>query len=71
MNRYLAGLKAAYNLAGMDGKLSVNPVKQVKLQSEDEYKRTRYLSPEEENRLFRVVPEEHHPLLIVALNTRL
>ena len=71
VNRYLAGLKAAYNLALMDGKLSVNPVKQVKLQSEDEYKRTRYLTTEEEDRLFHVVPEEHHPLLIVALNTGL
>ena len=39
--------------------------------SEDEHKRTRYLTPEEENRLFQVVPEEPHPLLIVALNAGL
>ena len=64
-------MKAAYSLAVRDGKLNANPVKQVKLQSEDEHKRTRYLTSEEENRLFQVVPEEHHPLFVVALNTGL
>jgi hypothetical protein len=40
----------------------------VKLARENN-ERVRYLEPEEEERLFAVVPQEYHPLMIVALHT--
>jgi integrase len=47
-----------------------NPVKEVRLQKENN-KRVRWLTPEEEARLFEVLPKEWHSLVVVALHTGL
>ena len=70
VNRYLAAMKAAFSLGVKNGKVEINPVKEVALQKE-ENKRDRYLSADEETRLFKAIPKEYHPLVIVALNTGL
>jgi integrase len=68
VNRYLGTLKAAFYLALKNGKVERNPVSLVKLRKENN-KRIRYLTEEEEAVLFRVLPHEYHPLVLVALQT--
>jgi integrase len=69
-NRYLASLKAAYSLAMKNEKVERNPVKEVRLQKENN-KRVRWLTIEEEARLFGSLPIQWHPLVLVALDTGL
>lgn len=70
VNRYMALLKATLNLAVRNGKIEKNPSKSVKLFQENNA-RVRYLSEEEEARLFNALPEELKPLVITALHTGL
>ncbi len=68
VNRYLATLKAAYMLALENEKIVSNPFRKVKLQKENN-RRVRYLTEEEEEKLFAALPVEHHPLVLIALHT--
>ncbi len=68
VNRYLATLKSVFLLAIENDKLERNPFKKVKLLKE-ENERVRFLSDEEEPRLFAAIPGEYHPLVTVALHT--
>jgi integrase len=68
VNRYLGTLKAAFYLALKNGKVERNPVSLVKLKKENN-KRKRYLSEEEEFSLFKMLPQEYHPMVKVALHT--
>jgi integrase len=68
VNRYVATLKAAFSVAMRNGKVDTNPGSQVKLPKENN-KRTRWLTKEEEVRLLAVMPDEYHPLVLVALHT--
>jgi len=70
VNRYLATLKAAYLLGIENEKIASNPFRKVKLQKENN-RRVRYLTEDEEGRLFAVLPGEHHPLVLLALHTGL
>src|SRR5262245_29120790 len=51
VNRYLAELKKVFSLAIQNGKADKNPVRELKLAKENN-ERVRYLSDEEESRLF-------------------
>jgi integrase len=68
VNRYLAGLKAAFSLAVRNGKVDRNPVSMVRMQKENNC-RVRWLTNEEEVGLFAALPQEYHPLVLVALYT--
>jgi integrase len=68
VNRYLAGMKAAFSLAVRNSKADRNPVSMVRMQKENNC-RVRWLTHEEEVRLFAVLPQEYHPLVLVALYT--
>lgn len=68
INRCLAALKTAFSNAVLNGKVSRNPVKEIKLAKENNL-RVRYLTPDEESRLSKVLPEKYHLLVLVALHT--
>ena len=68
VNRYLALLKSTLNLALRNGKIERSPAKSVKLFQENNA-RVRYLTEDEEARLFEALPEELKPLVKVALHT--
>ena len=68
VNRYLATLKAAYMLAIENEKIASNPFRKVKLQKENN-RRVRYLTEEEQEKLFAALPADHHPLVLIALHT--
>ncbi len=51
-----------------NGKLEENPALKMKLYKENN-KRVRWLTEDEEKRLFAVIPMKYHPLVIVALDT--
>ena len=70
INRYLATLHAAFYQAMRNGKAERNPFEQLKPEKENN-KRIRWLSDEEEHRLFQVPPRQYHPLVRVALHTGL
>ena len=70
VNRELAFLKRAYNVAIADGLLETNPVRQVKLLKENNA-RVRYLTDVEEVRLRAETGETHWPIVALALNTGL
>ena len=70
VNRKLAALKSAFSLAVKNHKLERNPVKEVRLLKENNA-RIRYLTDEEEARLFAVLPNKYKPLVVVAMNTGL
>jgi integrase len=70
VNRYLAALKAAFSLAIRNKKADSNPVKDVKLEREKN-ERVRYLSEEEEECLFAILPQRYHSLVRVAIHTGL
>jgi len=70
VNRYLGVLKGLFTKAIEWGKADSNPVKKVKFFKENNA-RVRYLTGEEEVALIREIPEEHRPIVIVALNTGL
>lgn len=70
VNRYLAVLKAAFSLSILNGKAEKNPVKGVRFQKENN-ERVRYLTVDEESRLFAILPAKYHALVLVALHTGL
>lgn len=75
VNRYLALLRAVYNRAIGESnpalrKVKHSPMHGVKLFKENN-KRVRYLTDEEEFRLFQSVPERYRPLVEVGLLTGL
>ncbi len=70
VNRHLALLKHLFTLAIQWGKTSKNPVKVVRLFKENNA-RVRYLTLDEETRLFQVCPDKYKPAVIVALHTGL
>ena len=70
VNREIAFLKRAYNVAIADGLLETNPVRQVKLLKENNA-RVRYLTDVEEARLHAEASETHWPVVALALNTGL
>ncbi|MBI2059541.1 MAG: site-specific integrase [Nitrospirae bacterium] len=69
INRYLASLRSAYYLAMKNGKAEKNPVKGVKFYPERQNRRVRYLSDEEEKRVFAVLKDDERPFVVLALHT--
>lgn len=70
VNRHLALLKTVFSLGIRNKKVQLNPVRGVKLFPENN-KRLRYLSDDEEFRLFRSLPERYHPIVEAGLLTGL
>lgn len=70
INRYLACIKTMFNLALKNDYVLTNPMKAVKMMKEDNYK-IRYLTQDEEERLFKTLPEHLIPIVICALQTGL
>ena len=70
VNRFLACLKTIYSLGMKNNKIQTSPMKQVSMLTEDNYK-IRYLTAEEETRLFKELPEYLKPIVICALQTGL
>ena len=70
VNRYLACLKTIFSLGVKNNKIKTNPMKQVSMLVEDNYK-IRYLTAEEEERLFKELPDYLKPIVICALQTGL
>lgn len=70
VNRYLACLKTIFNIAIKNELITTTPMKSVKLLKEDNFK-IRYLTFEEEERLFKHLPEHLKPIVICALQTGL
>lgn len=75
VNRYLALLRATYNRAISESnpalrKVEVSPMHGIKLFKENNA-RVRYLTEEEEFRLFQSLPERYRPLVAVGLLTGL
>ncbi len=68
INRELATLKAFFNMAIRDGKVDVNPVKEVKFFKEDK-KKERILTPEEIQRSLAVCNGHLRLIVQIALNT--
>lgn len=71
VNRYRALLSLVFSLAQRNGKLSTNPVRQVKRRKENN-ERVRFLEPEEEKKLRDKIIElspEHEPEFDLALHT--
>jgi len=66
--RRLVVLKAIYNRAVREGEISRNPVSRVQPPKFDN-RIVRYLTPDEESRLFSALPEKLHPLVTIALHT--
>src|SRR5262249_50098801 len=69
-NRYLASLKTTFSYAILNGKAKHNPVKAVKMAKENNI-RVRWLTQEEEARLFALLPARYRSMVIVALHTGL
>ncbi len=70
VNRELAFLKTLYSDAVSNGKTEANPVKRVKLFKENNA-RVRYLTDEEERRLYEQLPGRYDLLVRFAFNTGL
>ena len=70
VNRYLAALSKMFNIAISNKLILFNPCKDVKKLKENNEK-IRYLTPEEEKRLFEELPERIKPIVITALQTGL
>jgi integrase len=68
VNHYLKFLKAVFNRGIRPGRLAFNPVRAVKLYQEHNA-RNRCLSPEEEGRLLKALPNRMRPLVTMALHT--
>lgn len=71
INKYLVALGKMYNLGIANGIININPVKTVKKLREENHK-IRFLTKEEENRLFMAIEEDSphlKPLVICALQT--
>jgi integrase len=70
VNRFLATIKTVFTLALRNEKIDKSPATHIKLFRLNN-KRVRHLSEEEEGRLFAVLPEQHKPLVIIAMHTGL
>lgn len=70
INRYLAALSKLYNISIKNNLTNKNPCKDVKKLKEDNEK-IRYLTKDEEERLFKELPERIKPIVITALQTGL
>ncbi len=70
INRYLACLKTIFNIGIKNNRISVNPMKSVSMLIENNYK-IRYLTVDEEIRLFLELPEYLKPIVTMALQTGL
>ena len=70
VNRHLQLLRAVFLRAVRDGKVTFTPTNRVKFYRENN-KRERYLSDEEERRLYASLPSWLHPVVTVALHTGL
>ena len=68
VNRHLQLLRAVFLRAKRDGKVDSTPTSKVRFYRENN-KRERYLSNDEERKLFEALPSWLHPLVIVALHT--
>ena len=70
VNRYLACLKTIFNQALKNNLIQVNPMRAVSMLKEDNYK-IRYLTHDEEERLFKSLPSHLIPIVTCALQTGL
>lgn len=70
VNRYLEQIKTAFRMAVDNNYLLKNPCQNIKKFPVKNYS-VRYLKPDEEERLFKVLPEYLKGIVIVALNTGL
>lgn len=70
VNRYLACIKTIFNTGIKNGLIQYNPMISVKMLKEDNQK-IRYLTEDEEARLFEYLPEHLKPIVICALQTGL
>lgn len=70
VNRYLACLKTIFNLAIKNELVKTTPLKAVKMLKENNQK-IRYLTQDEEVRLFNELPEHLKPIVVCALQTGL
>ena len=68
INRYLEILSKMFNLGIDNGLITQNPVSKVKKLQEDNHK-IRFLTIEEENRLYKALPDFLKPIVTVALQT--
>ena len=68
INKYICVLSKAYNLAIDDELLTLNPCKGIKKLKENN-EILRYLTIEEENRLYKVLPPHLIPIVTCALQT--
>ena len=68
INRYLIVLKATYNSALRDKKVTLNPSTEVKpFQVNNEL--VRYLTPDQEANLLSHLPKRFHKIVVTAINT--
>ena len=70
VNRYLACIKTIFNIGIKNELIKTTPMKAVKMMKEDNHK-IRYLTADEEARLFKELPDHLKPIVICALQTGL
>lgn len=70
INRYLSALRKIFNIAIDNNMLNKNPCKTIKAMKENNEK-IRYLTKEEEEKLFKELPERIKPIILCALHTGL
>ena len=70
VNRYLACIKTIFNIGIKNELIKTTPMKAVKMMKEDNHK-IRYLTADEEARLFKELSEHLKPIVICALQTGL